>query len=147
MRVPDGTADVVLTSQRAQLAHGYRRDDKQDYSAEAFRQIYAMLSRAASLASSITACRRAERRTRTDERIHQTSTVRGLAEAAGFQLAACRRSMRTRRYGGLAQRRVDLRLAVAEGPGSRPLPRHRRNDRMTLKFISPAKDRGGARYA
>ncbi|MET0180582.1 MAG: methyltransferase type 11, partial [Novosphingobium sp.] len=43
-RVPDGTADVVLTFRNVHnWRMGYRRDDKQDYSAEAFRQIYAML--------------------------------------------------------------------------------------------------------
>ena len=43
-RVPEGSADAVLTFRNVHnWRMGYRRDDKQDYSAEAFRQIYAML--------------------------------------------------------------------------------------------------------
>ena len=37
---------------------GYRREDKQDYSAEAFRQIYTMLKPAACSVSSTTDCRK-----------------------------------------------------------------------------------------
>ena len=43
-RTPDGTADVVLTFRNVHnWRMGYRREDKQDYSTETFRQIYAML--------------------------------------------------------------------------------------------------------
>src|SRR5690349_7829711 len=42
--VPAGAADAVLTFRNVHnWRMGYRRDDKQDYSAEAFRQIFAML--------------------------------------------------------------------------------------------------------
>ena len=43
-RVPDGSADVVLTFRNVHnWRMGYRREGKPDYSAEAFRQMYAML--------------------------------------------------------------------------------------------------------
>ena len=88
-RVPDGSADVVLTFRNVHnWRMGYRRDDKQDYSAEAFRQIYAMLKPGGVLGI-------------VDHRLPETagaereltsgyikaSTVRALAEAAGFHLA------------------------------------------------------------
>jgi predicted methyltransferase len=89
-RVPDGSADVVLTFRNVHnWKMGYRREDKQDYSAEAFRQIYAMLKPGGVLG--IADHRLPE--SASDERERSSgyikvSTVRKLAEAAGFTLAA-----------------------------------------------------------
>ncbi len=128
-RVPDGTADVVLTFRNVHnWKMGYRREDKQDYSAEAFRQIFAMLKpggiprdRRPSTAGD---CRR---RAGAEQRLHQD-----------VDRASARRSGRvpTRRFvgdqrqsaghRGLGQWRLDpAAFAGAEGPGPRTLCRDR----------------------
>jgi len=88
-RVADGTADVVLTFRNVHnWRMGYQRDDKQDYSAEAFRQMYAMLKPGGILGvvdHRLPEAASAERE-RTSGYI-KVSTVRALAEAAGFRLA------------------------------------------------------------
>ncbi len=85
-RVPDGTADVVLTFRNVHnWRMGYRRDG-QDYSPEAFRQMYAMLKPGGTLGIEdhrLPESASAERE-RTSGYI-KVSTVRRLAEAAGFQ--------------------------------------------------------------
>jgi predicted methyltransferase len=89
-RVPDGTADVVLTFRNVHnWRMGYRRDDKQDYSAEAFRQIYSMLKPGGVLGvvDHRLPENASEERERTSGYI-KVSTVRRLAEAAGFRLVA-----------------------------------------------------------
>lgn len=89
-RLPDGTADAVLTFRNVHnWRMGYRREDKADYSAEAFRQIYAMLKPGGVLG--IVDHRLPE--TASDEREKNSgyikeSTVKRLAEQAGFQLVA-----------------------------------------------------------
>lgn len=88
--VPAGSADVVLTFRNVHnWRMGYRRDDKQDYSAAAFRQIYAMLKPGGVLG--IVDHRLPEdasdERERTSGYI-KVSTVRRLAEAAGLRLVA-----------------------------------------------------------
>ena len=88
--VPDGTADVVLTFRNVHnWRMGYRRDDKRDYSAQAFRQIYAMLKPGGTLG--IVDHRLPEdasdERERTSGYI-KMSTVQRLAEEAGFRLVA-----------------------------------------------------------
>lgn len=89
-RVPDGSADVVLTFRNVHnWRMGYRRDDKQDYSAEAFRQVYAMLKPGGILG--IVDHRLPEAASDERERSSgyiKVSTVRRLAEAAGFRLVA-----------------------------------------------------------
>ena len=86
-RVPDGTADAVVTFRNVHnWRMGYRRDDKQDYSAEAFKQIYAMLKPGGILG--VVDHRLPE--SASDERERNSgyikvSTVRGLAEQAGFE--------------------------------------------------------------
>ncbi len=89
-RVPAGSADVVLTFRNVHnWRMGYQRDDKQDYSLEAFRQIYAMLKPGGTLG--VVDHRLPEgasdERERTSGYI-KVSTVRRLAEAAGFRLVA-----------------------------------------------------------
>jgi predicted methyltransferase len=89
-RVPDGSADVVLTFRNVHnWRMGYRRDDKRDYSADAFAQAYAMLKPGGVLG--VVDHRLPE--SASDERERNSgyikrSTVVRLAEAAGFRLAA-----------------------------------------------------------
>ena len=88
-RVADGTADVVLTFRNVHnWRMGYRRDDKKDYSAEAFRQIFAMLKPGGVLG--VADHRLPESASEERERSSgymKVSTIRRLAEAAGFTLA------------------------------------------------------------
>ena len=141
VRVPDGTADVVLTFRNVHnWRMGYRRDDKQDYSAEAFRQIYAMLKPGGVLG--IVDHRLPESASAERERTSgyiKTSTVRGLAEAAGFQLAASSEINANPKDTAdwpngvwtlppsLSQKDQDRDRYLAIGE----------SDRMTLKFIKP----------
>jgi len=87
--VPAGSADAVLTFRNVHnWRMGYRRDDKQDYSAEAFRQIYAMLKPGGVLG--IEDHRLPESADAERERSSgyiKVSTVRRLAEQAGFKFA------------------------------------------------------------
>ena len=141
--VPNGIADVVLTFRNVHnWRMGYRRDDKQDYSAEAFRQIFAMLKPGGILG--IEDHRLPESADAERERSSgymKVSTIRRLAEAAGFKLAGSSEinanpkdtadwpdgvwtlppSLR------LKDRDRDRYLAIGE------------SDRMTLKFVKPAK--------
>jgi len=141
-RVPDGTADVVLTFRNVHnWRMGYRRDDKADYSAEAFRQIYAMLKRGGVLG--VVDHRLPENASEDRERESgyiKESTVKRLAQQAGFQL--------------VAESPVNANpLDTADWPdGVWTLPPSLRlkdkdrekylaigeSDRMTLKFVKPA---------
>ena len=88
--IPDNSVDVVLTFRNVHnWRMGYRRDDKQDYSAEAFRQAYAMLKPGGVLG--VVDHRLPE--SASDERERNSgyikvSTVKRLAAEAGFRLAA-----------------------------------------------------------
>ncbi|HVM38925.1 MAG TPA: methyltransferase [Sphingomicrobium sp.] len=140
-RVPDGTADVVLTFRNV---HNWRmgsgRDDKQDYSAEAFRQMFAMLKPGGVLG--VVDHRLPE--SASDERERnsgyiKTSTVRRLAEAAGFRLA------------GASEVNANPKDTADWPDGVWTLPPALRlkdkdrerylaigeSDRMTLKFVKP----------
>jgi predicted methyltransferase len=141
-RVPDGTADVVLTFRNVHnWKMGYRRDDKQDYSAEAFRQIFAMLKPGGILG--IVDHRLPETAAAEREQSSgyiKTSTVRALAEAAGFQLAA------SSEINANPQDTADWANGVWTLPPSLALKDQDRerylaigeSDRMTLKFVKPA---------
>lgn len=140
-RVPDGSADVVLTFRNVHnWRMGYRREDKQDYSLEAFRQIYAMLKPGGVLG--VVDHRLPE--SASDERelksgYIKVSTVRRLAEAAGFKL------------GGSSEINANPRDSADWPDGVWTLPptlqlgdkdRERylaigESDRMTLKFVKP----------
>ena len=140
-RVPDGTADAVLTFRNVHnWRMGYRRDDKQDYSPEAFRQIYAMLKPGGVLG--IVDHRLPE--DASDERelnsgYIKVSTVRRLAEAAGFQFAGASEVNANPRDTAdwpngvwtlppslaLKDQDRDRYLAIGE------------SNRMTLKFVKP----------
>ena len=140
--IPAGTADAVVTFRNVHnWRMGYRRDDKQDYSLAAFQQIYAMLKPGGVLGIEdhrLPESADAERE-RTSGYI-KVSTVRALAEQAGFRLAASSEinanpkdtanwpdgvwtlppSLR------LKDQDRDKYLAIGE------------SDRMTLKFVKPA---------
>ena len=88
--IPNGTADAVVTFRNVHnWRMGYRRDDKADYSAEAFRQIFAMLKPGGVLGivdHRLPEDASAEREL-TSGYIRE-STVKKLAEQAGFRLVA-----------------------------------------------------------
>jgi predicted methyltransferase len=89
VKVPDNSADVVLTFRNVHnWRMGYQREDKQDYSAEAFKQIFTMLKPGGTLG--IVDHRLPEgadaERERTSGYI-KTSTIKKLAADAGFVLA------------------------------------------------------------
>ncbi len=140
-RVPDGTADVVLTFRNVHnWKMGYRREDKQDYSAEAFRQIYAMLKPGGILG--VVDHRLPETASAEREKSSgyiKTSTVRRLAEAAGFKLAA------SSEINANPQDTADWPDGVWTLPPSLALKEQDRerylaigeSDRMTLKFVKP----------
>jgi predicted methyltransferase len=140
-RVPDGSADVVLTFRNVHnWRMGYRREDKQDYSAEAFRQMYAMLKPGGVLG--IADHRLPESASNERERSSgyiKVSTVRRLAEAAGFRFAGSSEVNANPRDTAdwpegvwtlppslrLGDKDRDRYLAIGE------------SDRMTLKFVKP----------
>ena len=141
-RVPDGTADAVLTFRNVHnWRMGYRRDDKADYSAEAFRQMYAMLKPGGVLG--IVDHRLPEdasdERERTSGYIKE-STVKRLAREAGFQLVA------ESDVNANPKDTADWPNGVWTLPPSLGLKEQDRekylaigeSDRMTLKFVKPA---------
>jgi predicted methyltransferase len=139
--VPDGTADAVLTFRTVHnWRMGYRRDGKPDYSADAFKQMYAMLKPGGILGIEdhrLPESADAERE-RTSGYI-KVSTVRRLAEEAGFQFAgsseinANPKDTADWEHGvwtlppslGQGEKDREMYLAIGE------------SDRMTLKFIKP----------
>jgi predicted methyltransferase len=139
--VPAGTADVVLTFRNVHnWRMGYRREDKQDYSAAVFRQIYAMLKPGGVLGvvdHRLPESASAERE-RTSGYI-KVSTVRALAEAAGFRLAA------SSEINANPADTADWPNGVWTLPPSLALKEKDRarylaigeSDRMTLKFVKP----------
>ena len=140
-RVPDGTADVVLTFRNVHnWRMGYRREDKQDYSAEAFRQIYAMLKPGGVLG--VVDHRLPESASDERERTSgyiKVSTVRRLAEEAGFQFAG------SSEINANPKDSADWPDGVWTLPPSLRLGEKDRekflaigeSDRMTLKFVKP----------
>ena len=108
---------------------GYRREGKPDYSAEAFRQMYAMLKPGGVLGIEdhrLPESADAERE-RTSGYI-KVSTVRRLAEQAGFRFAGSSEinaNPRTRPTGRTASGRLPPSLAP-QGQGPRKISRHRR---------------------
>lgn len=89
-KVPDGTADVVLTFRNV---HNWRmgegRDDARDVSAEAFKQMYAMLKPGGILGIEDHRLPESASDARESNSGYiKVSTVRRLAEQAGFQFVA-----------------------------------------------------------
>ncbi len=139
-RVPDGSADVVLTFRNVHnWRMGYQREGK-DYSMEAFTQMYAMLKKGGVLG--IEDHRLPESASSERERSSgyiKVSTVRALAEAAGF------------RFVGASEINANPRDTADWPNGVWTLPPSYRlkgldraryaaigeSDRMTLKFIKP----------
>lgn len=139
-RVPDGSADVVLTFRNIHnFIMGSGREN-QDYSAEAFRQMYAMLKPGGTLG--IVEHRLPESGDAARERTSgyvRTSTVRRMAEQAGFQFV------------GESQVNANPRDTADWPDGVWTLPPTLRrgdvererylaigeSDRMTLRFVKP----------
>ena len=139
--VPDGYADVVLTFRNVHnWKMGARREDGQDYSAEAFRQMYAMLKPGGVLG--VVEHRLPE--SASDERERNSgyikvSTVRRLAKEAGFREVASSEINANPRDTtewpkgvwtlppALRMGDVDREKYLAVGE----------SDRMTLKFVKP----------
>ena len=140
-RVPDGTADAVLTFRNVHnWRMGYRRDDKQDYSAEAFQQMFAMLKKGGVLGIEdhrLPESADAERE-RTSGYI-KVSTVRRLAEAAGFKYVG------SSEVNANSKDSADWPNGVWTLPPTLTLKDQDRekyvaigeSDRMTLKFVKP----------
>jgi len=140
-RVPDGTADVVLTFRNVHnWRMGGRRADRQDYSAEAFRQMFAMLKPGGTLG--VVDHRLPESASGERERTSgymKVSTVRRLAEQAGFRLAA------TSEINANPKDTTDWPEGVWTLPPALRLKDQDRekylaigeSDRMTLKFVKP----------
>ena len=139
--VPAGTADAVLTFRNVHnWRMGYRREGKPDYSVDAFRQIYAMLKPGGVLGIEdhrLPETADAERE-RTSGYI-KVSTVRRLAEEAGFQFAG------SSEVNANPKDTADWPNGVWTLPPSLALKDQDRekylaigeSDRMTLKFIKP----------
>lgn len=141
-RVPDGSADAVLTFRNVHnWRMGYRREDKQDYSAEAFRQIYAMLKPGGVLGIADHRLPESASEDREQKSGYiKVSTVRRLAEAAGFRFAGASEINANPKDTAdwpegvwtlpptlrLGDKDRDRYLAIGE------------SDRMTLKFVKPA---------
>ena len=141
--VAPGTADAVLTFRNVHnWRMGYLAPDKADYSEQAFREIYAMLKPGGVLG--IEDHRLSESATAERERSSgyiKVSTVRALAEKAGFRFAgssevnANPRDTKDYPKGvwtlppSYAEKDVDRDRYAAIGE----------SDRMTLKFVKPAR--------
>lgn len=140
-RVPNGSADVVLTFRNVHnWRMGYGREDKQDYSADAFREMHAMLKPGGVLG--VVDHRLPEGASAERERTSgyiKVSTVRRLAEAAGFRFAGASE------VNANPQDTADWPNGVWTLPPTLRLKDQDRerylaigeSDRMTLKFIKP----------
>ena len=140
-QVPDGTADVVLTFRNVHnWRMGYRREDKKDYSSEAFRQAFAMLKPGGVLG--VVDHRLPEKASAERERNSgyiKISTVRRLAEQAGFEFAG------SSEVNANPKDSADWPDGVWTLPPTLELGEKDRakyvtigeSDRMTLKFIKP----------
>jgi len=140
MRVPDGSADVVLTFRNVHnWRMGYQRDGR-DYSEEAFRQIYAMLRPGGTLG--VVDHRLPESADAERERSSgyvKVSTVRRLAEAAGFRFVAASQVNANPRDTADWPRGV-WTLPPSFRLGDQDRERYAaigESDRMTLRFVKP----------
>jgi predicted methyltransferase len=139
-RVPDGSADVVLTFRNVHnWQMGYRRNN-QAYSAEAFRQMFRMLRPGGTLG--VVDHRLPEGASADRERTSgylKVSTIRRLAEEAGFRfVAASEVNANPRDTADWPQGVWTLPPALRLGAQDRD--RYLaigESDRMTLKFVRP----------
>lgn len=142
-KIRDNSVDVVLTFRNVHnWRMGYQRDDKADYSAEAFKQIFAMLKPGGTLG--IVDHRLPEKASAERERgsgYIKTSTIKKLAADAGFVLAG------ESEINANPKDTADWKDGVWTLPPSYRLKEVDRakyeaigeSDRMTLKFRKPAK--------
>jgi predicted methyltransferase len=141
VRVPDGTADVVLTFRNVHnWRMGYQRPDRQDYTLEAFRQAYRMLKPGGVLGvvDHRLPENASEERERTSGYIKQSTVIR-LAQQAGFRLEA------SSEINANPRDTADWPQGVWTLPPSLRLGDQDRerylaigeSDRMTLKFVKP----------
>ncbi len=140
VRVPDGSADVVLTFRNVHNWNmGYQRDN-QPYGEEAFRQIFRMLRPGGTLGVvDHRLPESADAQRERDSGYVKVSTVRRLAEAAGFRLAA--ESEINANPGDTTEWprgvwTLPPSLALGEQDRERYLGIGE-SDRMTLKFVKP----------
>lgn len=136
--VPPGSADVVVTFRNV---HNWRMG-KPDYSADAFREIYAMLKPGGVLG--VEEHRLPESADTARELASgymKVSTIRGLAEAAGFRFVASSEVNANPRDTKDYPKGVwTLPPTYAEGDTNRArYAAIGESDRMTLKFVKPAK--------
>ncbi len=140
-KVPDGSADVVLTFRNVHnFRMGYQRPDRQDYAPEAFRQAFMMLKPGGVLG--VVDHRLPENadaeRERTSGYIKQSTVVR-LAQEAGFRLAAASEINANPRDTadypqGVWTLPPTLRLGEQDRARYQAIGE---SDRMTLKFVKP----------
>ena len=140
--VPAGSADAVVTFRNVHnWRMGYRRDDKQDYSAEAFTQMFAMLKPGGVLGIEdhrLPESADAERERKSG--YIKISTVRRLAEAAGFRFVG------SSEINANPKDTADWPNGVWTLPPTLTLKDQGRDkylaigesDRMTLKFVKPS---------
>jgi predicted methyltransferase len=140
-RVPNGTADVVLTFRNVHnWQMGYQRPDRQAYTEEAFRQMFAMLRPGGTLGvvdHRLPESASAERE-RTSGYI-KVSTVRRMAEAAGFRfVAASEINANPRDTADWPNGVWTLPPALRRGEADRARYLEiGESDRMTLRFVRP----------
>jgi predicted methyltransferase len=139
--VAPGTADAVLTFRNVHnWRMGYMQPEKTDYSAEAFREIYTMLKPGGILG--IVDHRLPESASDERERTSgyiKTSTIRRLAEQAGFKLVASSEINANKKDTADYPKGVwTLPPNYAEGETDRAKYQAiGESDRMTLKFMKP----------
>jgi predicted methyltransferase len=139
--VAPGTADVVLTFRNVHnWRGGYMHPEKADYSAEAFREIFAMLKPGGVLG--ITDHRLPESADPAREKTSgyiKTSTIRQLAEQAGFRFAGSSEINANKKDTADWPKGVwTLPPNYAEGETDRAKYQAiGESDRMTLKFVKP----------
>jgi predicted methyltransferase len=139
--VPDNSVDAVLTFRNVHnWRMGYRRDDKQDYSDLAFRQIYAMLKPGGVLGIEDHRLPESasDERERTSGYI-KVSTVRRLAEGAGLRfVGASEVNANPNDTADWPNGVWTLPPSLSQGDKDRA--RYiaiGESDRMTLKFVKP----------
>ncbi|HET7709986.1 MAG TPA: methyltransferase [Sphingomicrobium sp.] len=140
--IPEGGADAVVTFRNVHnWRMGYRRDDKKDYALDAFRQIFAMLKPGGVLGiEDHRLPESADAGRELKSGYIKVSTVRSLAEQAGFQFAG------SSEINANSKDSADWPDGVWTLPPSLRLGDKDRekylaigeSDRMTLKFVKPA---------